>query len=72
MGGPSPWLDLKAQIYLGSDAFVERSQALIDPKRSLKDIPKRQRRSPAKSLDFYASRYLDRDDALAEAYRTGA
>jgi hypothetical protein len=72
IGAPSPWLKLKGQIYLGSDAFVERMQALIDPKRPLRDIPKRQRRAVANPLDDYASRFPDRDRALAEAYRSGA
>jgi REP element-mobilizing transposase RayT/transposase-like protein len=69
---PSPWLGLKSQIYLGSEQFVERVQALIDRKRPLQEIPQRQRRALAKPLDYYASRYPDRDRALAAAYRTGA
>lgn len=72
IGAPSPWVELKGQIYLGSEQFVERMQALIDPKRPLREIPKRQRRAPAKPLDDYAARYPNRDQALAEAYRTGA
>jgi len=68
----SPWGDLKGQIYLGSERFVERMQALIDPKRPLQDIPKRQRRAVAKPLDSFASGHADRDRAMAEAYRSGA
>ena len=60
------------EVYLGSEPFVERMQALIDPKRPLQDIPKRQRRALANPLDYYASRYADRGRALVEAYRTGA
>lgn len=29
IGAPSPWLELKNQIYLGSETFLERTQALI-------------------------------------------
>ena len=72
IGAASPWLELKGQVYLGSEPFVERMQALIDPKRPLQDIPKRQRRALANPLDYYASRYADRDRALVDAYRTGA
>jgi REP element-mobilizing transposase RayT len=72
IGAPSLWRELKGQIYLGSEAFVERTQALIDPAQPLRDIPKRQRRALAKPLDQYASSYPDRDRALAEAYRSGA
>ena len=38
----------------------------------LREIPKRQRRALAKPLDDYASRYPDRDRALAAAYGSGA
>jgi predicted DNA-binding protein YlxM (UPF0122 family) len=57
---------------LGSEQFVERMQALIDSEQPLREIPKRQRRALAKPLAYYASRYAQRDRALAEAYRTGA
>ena len=72
VGGASPWRELKGQIYLGSEQFVERMQALIDAKQPLQEIPKHQRRAPEKPLAYYASRYADRDRALAEAYRSGA
>jgi REP element-mobilizing transposase RayT len=72
IGATSPWHALKGQIYLGSEQFVERMQALIDYKQPLREIPKRQRRAPAKPLACYASRYTQRDRALAEAYRSGA
>lgn len=72
IGAASPWSGLKGQIDLGSEPFVERMQALIDPKRPLREIPQRQRRALAKPLDDYAARYRDRDRALAEAYRSGA
>jgi REP element-mobilizing transposase RayT len=73
IGAAGPWMELKGhQISLGSEPFVSRMQALIDPKRPLQEIPKRQRRAQPKPLDEYVSRYPDRDRALAEAYRTGA
>jgi DNA-directed RNA polymerase specialized sigma subunit len=72
IGAASPWQALKNQIYLGSDQFVERMQAQIDPKRPLREVPKRQRRALAKPLADYAARWSDRDRTMAEAYRTGA
>jgi len=72
IGAAGPWGALKGQIYLGSEQFVERMQGLIDPKRALREIPKRQRRGLAKPLGAYADRYSDRERAMAEAYRTGA
>jgi REP element-mobilizing transposase RayT len=71
-GATSPWQELKGQIYLGSEQFVERMQALIDSEQSLQEIPKRQQRALAKPLAYYASRYPDRNRALVQAYRTGA
>jgi REP element-mobilizing transposase RayT len=72
IGATSPWQALKGQIYLGSEQFVERMQALIDSEQPLREIQKRRRRALAKPLAYYASRYAQRDRALAEAYRTGA
>ena len=69
IGAASPWQGLKNQIYLGSEQFLERMQGWIDPKRSLREVPKRQRRVPAKPLSEYAACCSDRDRAMAEAYR---
>lgn len=71
IGAASPWHALTGQIYLGSEEFVERLQGLIDPKRALREVPKRQRRGVAKPLGAYAARSRDRDRAMAEAYRAG-
>ncbi len=68
----SPWHELKNQIYLGSDRFVEQLQARIRPDRPLEEIPLTQRRPVAKSLRYYAQQYHPRDLAIAEAHRSGA
>jgi putative transposase len=47
-------------------------QARIDPTRPLREVPTRQRRALAKPLADDGDRWLDRDRAMAEAYRTGA
>ncbi len=39
----SPWLEVKNQIYLGSEQFVERMHVKTDCSRPLKEIPQRQR-----------------------------
>jgi len=72
INAPSPWLDLTSQVYLGAEAFIERMQAMIDPERPLQEIPQRQRRPVAKPLQYYAERWSERDQAIAEAYRSGA
>jgi len=71
----SPWMYLRGQIFLGSDAFVEAMQARISTQqdsRSLREIPKAQHRAPAQPLAWYASNYADRNQAIREAYRTGS
>lgn len=68
---PGPWEELKNQIYLGSDEFVDEVQCQLDPDQSLKDIPKPQKLSPAKSLNHYEKNYSQRNRAMAEAYRSG-
>ena len=72
IGAASPWQALTSQIYLGSEQFVERMQARVDPGRPLREIPKRQRRALAKPLADDAARDADRDRATAEAYHSGA
>lgn len=68
---PSPWAQLKNQIYLGDDAFVEDAQCKLDPEQSLKDIPKKQKQAPVKPLDWFESHYRSRDESMALAYLSG-
>lgn len=68
---PSPWEDLKNQIYLGSDGFVEDMQCKLDPDQSLKDIPRKQKQAPPKPLSYYENRFKEKKEAMAEAYLSG-
>ncbi|MDO3384915.1 transposase [Gilvimarinus sp. SDUM040013] len=68
---PSPWEALKNQVYLGSDEFIEDTQAKMDPNQSLLDIPKPQKLSPPKPLEHYVDSYKDRKQGMSEAYRSG-
>lgn len=70
-GQPSPWEQLKNQIYLGSNRFVEDIQCKLDPEQSLEDIPKLQKQSPAKPLAYFKEKYGIRNQSMAEAYRSG-
>jgi len=70
-GQPSPWQQLKNQIYLGDDDFVNDMQSKLDPDQSLKDIPKKQKRPPVKPLAYFAERYKTRDESMAQAYWSG-
>ena len=70
-GQPSPWESLKNQIYLGSDQFVEDVQCKMKPDQSLNDIPRLQKQSPPKPLEYYEARFPDRKTAMAKAYLSG-
>ena len=68
---PSPWAKLKNQIYLGSDAFVNHMQRKVDMEQDLREVPAAHRRQMAKPLEYYARKYADRDEAIAQAYAGG-
>ncbi len=70
-GQPSPWQQLRNQIYLGDDDFVSDMQGRLDPAQSLKDIPKKQKQAPVKPLAYFADRYKTRDESMAQAYWSG-
>jgi len=65
---PSPWEQLKNQIYLGDDKFVEAIQCKLDPDQSLNDIPRKQKLAPPKPIEYFARKFSDRTEAMARAY----
>lgn len=69
-GQPSPWAELKNQIYLGSDGFIEDAQCQLSLEQSLDDIPRLQKSAPPKPLAYYSRRYA-RKEAMARAYLAG-
>jgi putative transposase len=63
---------LRQQIYLGSEAFVERMQARVAPRNTAdRDIPKAQRRT-ARSLDQWLATCNSREEALYRAHTHSA
>jgi putative transposase len=68
---PSPWQNLKNQIYLGSEAFVEEMQRKMKTDQRLSEIPKAHRRPVARPLTWYFQKHADRDSAVFEAFRSG-
>lgn len=68
---PSPWEQLRNQVYLGSDTFVEQTQMRLDPEKDLQEIPAAQRRPVPKPLHHFSTSGLDRDEAIAAAYASG-
>ena len=70
-GQSSPWQQLKNQIFLGDDDFVNNMQCRLQPEQSLKDIPRKQKQAPKKPLSYYADRYKSRDECMTQAYWSG-
>lgn len=70
-GQPSPWQQLKNQIYLGDENFVQDMQCKLDPEQSLKDIPKKQKQAPVKPLSYFVEHHKIRDESMAQAYLSG-
>jgi len=66
----SPWSNLKNQVFLGSDEFVERTSQKIKNGIDLSDIPASQRRSIPKPLKYYRENHSDRNAAIISAYKS--
>ena len=69
----SPWQNLKGQVFLGDDRFVQQMQAKIESRqRNDVQIPAAQRRPRALSLPIIERSAPDRNAAIMTAYATGA
>jgi len=68
--GDSIWDDLKNQIFLGSDEFVEKVQEYRNKEMDLEDIAKEQVSAPRKDLEEYLC-FRDRREGMARAYLEG-
>jgi REP element-mobilizing transposase RayT len=71
INGNSPWLNLKGQVFLGDDQFVERMQAHIQPVNDVVQIPLAQRRRAPPSLAVIERQSSDRNAAMIAAHATG-
>lgn len=66
----APWVNMKNQIFLGTDKFVEHGLKLIDDYKDLSEVARIQRRSPKQSLVYYAETSTSRNDAIMRAYKS--
>lgn len=64
LSASDPWSERRAQIFLGSEGFVERAQRRAGD-ASTASAPE------APPLAWYAERYPDRDEAMARAHLEG-
>lgn len=73
INAPSPWRQLKGQVFLGDVLFVEKMQKyMAKQQRGDVQIPIAQRRAPANSLAEIEKRAPTRNQAISEAHGTGA
>ena len=67
----SVWTGLRNEFYLGSDAFVEEMQALVNSEE-LRGVSRSQLRPLAKPLSWFQENFPNRYEAMARAYLSGA
>lgn len=73
VGAASPWSQLRSQVYLGDEGFVEKMQKRVQKQqRDDVQIPRAQRRAPAPTLKAIEQAEPDRNAAMVRAYATGA
>ncbi|MGD0960317.1 MAG: transposase [Methylomonas sp.] len=71
-GLADPKIQVKNQLFLGSDSFISLHRQDIDKSEKLSAISKAHKRSIALPLSDYQSNYFSRDEAMAKAYLSGA
>jgi REP-associated tyrosine transposase len=69
---PPIWEQLRQQLYLGDEQFVNSLQLKTGKDNDLSEIPKSQQRRAGKPLNYYATKYKYRHDAINAAYKNGA
>ena len=69
------WEDLRHQVFLGSDAFVEamreEAKEAAAARGNLAEIPRAQWQTPPPPLENYEEQATTRDEAMAKAYLSG-
>ncbi len=68
---PKPWEQLRNQIYLGSEEFVEEMQCNIKQDKDLSEIPSSLKRQVTKPLSYYENKYSERNGSIIKAYESG-
>jgi putative transposase len=71
IGLPPVWDDLRHQIYLGSEGFVNEHQKLVSQKQDLDDIPALQKRAIPKPISYYQNNYKSENQAITLAFLSG-
>ncbi|HHL3494128.1 TPA: helix-turn-helix domain-containing protein, partial [Legionella pneumophila] len=69
----SPWIDLKHQIYLGSDNFISRVVSCVDPTVDLTDISRAHMPDLVQgfTIEEYERMSDNQDEAIYSSYKSG-
>jgi len=65
---PPIWKQLKNQIFLGSEKFINKNQKTINKRETLDEVPQLQKRKLPKSLEYYDNKCKDQKQAILNAY----
>ncbi len=68
---PSIWEQLRNQIYISNEDYIEKVQKKITKEADISEIPSNQRRPIPKSLKHYEQKHKERDRAIMAAYHSG-
>lgn len=68
---PSIWEQLRNQIYIGNEDYVEKIQRKIVKDADISEIPASQRRLIPKSIEYYDQKHKERDQAMIATYQSG-
>ena len=70
--GVNPWTNISNQVFLGNDEFVrEHLELLQGQEGDLSEVPQKQRRNQALTLEEYTHQFDNRNDAIKAAYASG-
>lgn len=68
---PRFWDNLRYQIYLGEEQFIQTIQSRMEMDRDLSEIPGIQKRKAARPLSCYFKKFTYRNEAIITAYQSG-
>jgi REP element-mobilizing transposase RayT len=71
IGLPPVWDNLRHQIYMGSDDFIDQHQKLISQKEGLDDVPALQKRAMPKPISYYQKKYKNENQAITQSFLSG-
>ena len=66
------WSNVKNQVFLGSEAFVQTYTESLESSKLTTEFPNSQMRSSAEPLANYQEKYVNRNEAICQAYLSGA